>query len=67
LQYPGNGVGCGDRLYRLPAGSWAIGAVNAAKDYGLMQGTGEGTFGFGNSITKAEFIAVLTECSDGSW
>lgn len=43
----------------IPAGSWAIGAVNAAKDYGLMQGTGEGTFGFGNSITKAEFIAVL--------
>ena len=43
----------------IPAGNWSVSAVNAAKDYGLMQGTGDGVFGFGSTITRAEFITVL--------
>lgn len=43
----------------VPADNWSVGAVNAAQDYGLMQGTGDGIFGFGNTITQAEFITVL--------
>ncbi|HWQ79997.1 MAG TPA: S-layer homology domain-containing protein [Anaerovoracaceae bacterium] len=42
-----------------PAYQWAVDAVNAAGAYGLMQGPGDGTFGFGKSITKAEFITIL--------
>ena len=43
----------------IPEGNWSVSAVNAAKDYGLMQGTDTGVFGFGSTITKAEFITVL--------
>ncbi|MDD3168434.1 MAG: S-layer homology domain-containing protein [Eubacteriales bacterium] len=43
----------------IPADSWSVGAVNAAREYGLMQGSEDGIFGFGNSITRAEFITVL--------
>ena len=43
----------------IPEGNWSVSAVNAAKDYGLMQGTDAGVFGFGSTITKAEFITVL--------
>jgi spore germination protein YaaH len=43
----------------IPDGNWSSGAVSAAKDYGLMQGIGDGVFGFGSTITKAEFITVL--------
>lgn len=43
----------------VPSDNWSFDSVNAAKDYGLMLGTGEGVFGFGNTITKAEFITVL--------
>lgn len=44
----------------IPTNNWSVGAVNAARDYGLMQGVGEGLFGFGNTITKAEFITILS-------
>jgi spore germination protein YaaH len=43
----------------IPADSWAASTVNAARDYGLMQGSGEGIFGYGNTMTRAEFITVL--------
>ena len=43
----------------IPADNWSVSAVNASRDYGLMQGTGDGIFGFGTTITKAEFITVL--------
>lgn len=43
----------------IPEGNWSVSAVNAAKDYGLMRGTDTGVFGFGSTITKAEFITVL--------
>jgi len=43
----------------IPEGNWSINIVNSAKEYGLMEGTGNGDFGFGTSITKAQFITVL--------
>lgn len=43
----------------IPADNWSVGAVNAARNYGLMQGVGDGVFGFGTTITRAEFITVL--------
>jgi spore germination protein YaaH len=42
-----------------PAAQWAVDAAGAAGAYGLMQGPGDGTFGFGKSITRAEFITIL--------
>lgn len=45
----------------VPTDNWSVGAINAAKDYGLMQGTGDGVFGFGSTITKAEFITILNK------
>ena len=43
----------------IPADNWSVDVVSAARDYGLMQGVGDGVFGFGNTITRAEFITVL--------
>lgn len=43
----------------VPAGSWAVAPVNSARDYGLMRGAGDGVFGFGSTMTRAEFITVL--------
>ncbi|HVI41377.1 MAG TPA: S-layer homology domain-containing protein, partial [Anaerovoracaceae bacterium] len=56
---PGTALAASDSYTDIPADNWSVGVVNAAKDYGLMQGAGDGVFGFGNTITKAEFITVL--------
>ena len=56
---PVTAAAAGNGYADIPADNWSEDAVNAARDYGLMQGTGEGIFGFGNTITKAEFITVL--------
>ncbi len=56
---PGTAAAAESSYTDIPADDWSVGAVNAARDYGLMQGAGDGTFGFGSTITKAEFITVL--------
>ncbi len=56
---PVTAMAAGNGYSDIPADNWSVGVVNAARDYGLMQGSGEGVFGFGNTITKAEFITVL--------
>lgn len=43
----------------LPTSGWAREAILAAGEYGLMGGMGDGTFGVGRSITRAEFVTVL--------
>lgn len=43
----------------LPAEAWAVDAAHSARDFGLMQGSADGSFGFGTSMTKAEFVTVL--------
>ncbi len=52
-------VTAANRYSDIPADNWSVGVVNAAGEYGLMQGAGDGAFGFGNTITRAEFITVL--------
>lgn len=43
----------------VPADSWASSIIKDAQAYGLMKGAGEGVFGYGTTMTKAEFITVL--------
>ena len=56
---PVTAMAAGSGYTDIPADNWSVGVVNAARDYGLMKGTGDGVFGFGTTITKAEFITVL--------
>lgn len=43
----------------VPANSWAINAIENAVNNGLMSGTGDGNFGYGNHISRAEYVALL--------
>ncbi len=43
----------------VPADSWASESIEKAAQYDLMQGVGDGLFGYGNSISRAEFVTVL--------
>lgn len=45
----------------VPQGHWSQSFIDSAKAYDLMQGVDDGVFGFGNTITKAEFITVLSK------
>ncbi|HPE16614.1 MAG TPA: S-layer homology domain-containing protein, partial [Oscillospiraceae bacterium] len=43
----------------VPAGSWAADSIAYAQTQGLMQGVGGGLFGYGRTITRAEFVTIL--------
>lgn len=43
----------------VPAAGALAGEVRKAVDYGLMQGYSETTFGYGDSMTRAQFVTVL--------
>ena len=43
----------------VPAGSSLAGEIQQAVDYGLMNGYDAGTFGYGDSMTRAQFVTVL--------
>ncbi|MDF2654864.1 MAG: glycoside hydrolase [Bacillota bacterium] len=43
----------------LPSEAWAVDAAHSARDFGIMEGSADGSFGFGKSMTKAEFVTVL--------
>ena len=43
----------------VPAGNWAVPVIQAAREHGLMAGTAPGVFGFGQTISRAEFVTVL--------
>ena len=43
----------------VPAESWAAQAIESAVDTGLMNGMGDGVFGYGEIITRAQFVTVL--------
>jgi len=49
----------------VPAGSWAAPAIESAVGSGLMNGVGNGRFGYGKTITRAEFVTVL--CNMFGW
>jgi len=48
-----------NRYSDIPSGSLLAGEIESAAQYGLMNGMGDGTFGYYNSITRAQFAAVL--------
>lgn len=43
----------------VPEDSWAAQSIFKAAEYGLMEGVGDGKFGYGQTISKAEFVAIL--------
>jgi len=43
----------------VPADSWAVGVIGSAVTNGLMDGIGNGLFGYGRTMTRAEFVTVL--------
>ena len=43
----------------LPATGWAREAILSAGEYGLMMGKGDGIFGVGQTMSRAEFATVL--------
>lgn len=49
----------------VPQDSWAADYIDAARQNGLMQGQGSGTFGYGKTVTNAEFAAML--CKIMGW
>lgn len=47
----------------VPAGSWATEAISSAANLGLMQGMGDGIFGYGRPVTHGEFQIILQRMS----
>lgn len=43
----------------LPADGWAREAILSARELGLMDGMGDGTFGVGRTMSRAQFVTVL--------
>ena len=43
----------------VPETSWARESVDKAAEYGLMNGVGEGVFGYGETISREQFVTVL--------
>lgn len=43
----------------VPADSWAVNVIESAVQNGLMSGMGDGTFGYGSTITRAQFVTIL--------
>lgn len=43
----------------VPSGSWAASSIQKAGDAGLMQGVGNGKFGYGKVISRGEFVTIL--------
>ena len=51
----------GERLYPdVPVDHWAEEVISRAGDYGLMQGREDGSFGLGRSLSRAEFVTILS-------
>jgi hypothetical protein len=48
----------------IPDNSWAKQVIASAQRYGLIGGIDEGTFGYGQAMTRAEFVAVLCRMFD---
>ena len=45
--------------YSDTQGSWAAEMIDQARDYGLITGYPDGTFGVGREISRAEFVTIL--------
>ncbi|NLB29407.1 MAG: hypothetical protein GX823_04160 [Clostridiales bacterium] len=44
----------------VPGGDWAGEYISKASELGIMNGYGDGRFGYGDSVTRAQFAAMLT-------
>lgn len=49
----------------VPADSWALTEIESARNLGLMQGQGNGCFGYDKTMTRAEFVTML--CNLMQW
>ena len=43
----------------VPEGDWAAEVIEKATAYGLIEGKGDGTFGYGEYMNRASFVTVL--------
>ncbi len=43
----------------VPSSSWALGVINDATDYKLVDGVSDGVFGYGKSVTRAQFATMI--------
>lgn len=53
------GMTAGAAFADVPSGHWAGTVIERAAQAGIMQGQGAGRFGLGQSVTRAEFAAML--------
>ena len=44
----------------VPDSHWAAASIQSAKTYGLMSGMTSKTFGLGQTITRAQFVTVIS-------
>ena len=67
----------------VPEGDWAAEVIEKATAYGLIEGKGDGTFGYGEYMNRASFVTVLcrmfgwemvkpekpsfSDCDPGKW
>ena len=49
----------------VPSGSWAAEYIEKARELGLMNGVGSGRFGYGSTVTNAQFAQML--CNILGW
>ena len=49
----------------VPAGGWAEPYINRARELGLMAGLGGGRFGYGGTVTNAQFAQMI--CNIMGW
>ena len=45
--------------YSDTQGSWAAEMIDRARDYGLITGYPDGSFGVGREISRAEFVTIV--------
>ncbi len=50
----------------VPEGHWAVSYIERARQYGIMEGMGDGMFGLGQTITRGQFAALLCKFFDWS-
>lgn len=71
------------RYSDVPQGDWAEEVIQKATEYGLIEGKGDGTFGYGEYMNRASFVTVLcrlfgwdmvtpdkpsfSDCDPGAW
>lgn len=43
----------------VPSSSWAVDVINDATEHKLMEGVSDGVFGYGKSVTRAQFTTMI--------